>query len=176
MHFNLFDSQGEGAKKEDHKKTRYSRTSCRTQIFFFPDDANNDILLCLKEQNTVLDVLESQATLIISVRRVWRHIKFCENLYLRPLVLCMALCLNEFWKNFIWKWRDRNKGKFPRDVYWSRLQKYFYLRSGLTQSGWKGWGVRAKSCHTLLGSVKNPPTRKKRVESKLRKKISIELV
>lgn len=35
MHFNLFDSQGEGAKKEDHKKTRYSRTSCRTQIFFF---------------------------------------------------------------------------------------------------------------------------------------------
>ena len=42
MHFNLFDSQGEGTKKEDHKKTRYSRTSCRTQIFFFfPDDTNN---------------------------------------------------------------------------------------------------------------------------------------
>lgn len=104
----------------------------------------NDILLCLKEQNTILDVLELQATLIISVRRVWRHIKFCENLFLRPLVLCMPLCLNEFWKNFIWKWRDRNKGKFPRDVYWSRLQKYFNLRSVLTQSGWKGWGVRAK--------------------------------
>lgn len=122
----------------------------------------NDILLCLKEQNTILDVLELQATLIISVRRVWRHIKFCENLFLRPLVLCMPLCLNEFWKNFIWKWRDRNKGKFPRDVYWSRLQKYFNLRSGLIQSGWKGWGVRAKRLPYVVKFCKKSTHTKKK--------------